>query len=115
MRVRRVDDNGDWVFGKSSADYMSDSDAISQNVKTRIKSFKNDWFLDVEAEIDWFALLGAKGTKKEIEREVERVVLDTDGVTRVDYIEIIVDSREATILLSYTNIYDKQINGRVTI
>ena len=49
MRVRAIDKNGDWTFGHSRNNYKTGIEAVKQSVVTRIKSFKNDWFLDGEA------------------------------------------------------------------
>ena len=46
MRVRAIDKNGDWTFGHSRNNYKTGIEAVKQSVVTRIKSFKNDWFLD---------------------------------------------------------------------
>jgi len=116
MRVRRLDKDGDWTFGNGQANYLRENDAILQSVTTRLKSFKNDWFLDSEANIDWFRLLGSKDTKDVILREVERVTLDTYGVVRIISIDISVpDNREATISISLDTIYKKDNELGVTL
>jgi hypothetical protein len=107
MRVRRNDSNGDWMYGRSARDYATGEEAIRQNLVTRIKSFQNDWFLDAGAEIDWFDLLGRKGTQEEIKREVERVAVATDGVVKVDKLELIKLNRQATIRMEVTTIFNR--------
>ena len=55
MKVSKLDSNHDWTFGQSLANYARGSEAIAQNVVTRLLSWQRDWFLDVE---QWgFALL----------------------------------------------------------
>jgi len=110
MRVRRIDASGDWQFGRGLSDYAKDDEAIKQNVSTRIKSFKNDWFLDTDAEIDWFDLLGRKGTQEEIKREVERVTLATDGVLQINSLELTRSNRSARIQLEITTIFSTEIS-----
>ncbi len=44
MRVRRLDDNHDWTFGKGRADYAGESEGIRQSVITRLLSLYRDWF-----------------------------------------------------------------------
>ena len=106
MRVRRLDSNGDWTFGNGQANYIKDNEAILQNVTTRLKSFKYDWFLDVEANIDWFNILGSKENKQTIIREVERVTLQTEGVTKINNIELIeTGNRTAKISVNLDTIY----------
>lgn len=117
MKVSRLDSDGDWTFGRGRANYISKSEAVRQNVATRLKSFKNDWFLDIDQGIDWINLLGRKGTEDQILREVERVTLETDGVMRVENIEIISDntSRTATINYKITTIYDTSFEDEIGI
>jgi len=81
--------------------HLTGSQAVAQCVKTRIRSFKNDWFLDIGAGIDWLQLLGARGTRKRILREVERVTLGTPGVVRLTGLDMRLVGRQATISLSY--------------
>jgi len=52
VSVRSITGAGDWTFGKGKADYVSSSKEIRQNVVTRLRSFKNDWFLDIGDGID---------------------------------------------------------------
>lgn len=117
MRVSGLDENGDWRFGRGKAVYISRADAVRQNVVTRLKSFKTDFFLDVDACIDWIDLLGRKGTKGAIMLEVERVALATDGVTTINNlsIEVRAGTRNATIVISYGTIFDEDITEEITI
>lgn len=117
MRVSGLDKDGDWRFGRGLAVYISRGDAVRQNVVTRIKSFRSDFFLDVDANIDWIDLLGRRETKEEILRAVERVTLATDGVTTITKLEIEVktSTRKATIMLSFGTIFDDSITEEITI
>ena len=117
MRVSGLDSDGDWRFGRGLASYISNADAVRQNVSTRIKSFASDWFLDTGANIDWIDLLGRKGTRDDIMREVERVALATEGVTTITKLDILVktSSREATILLAYGTIFDVDFEEEIGI
>lgn len=107
MSVRRLDSSGDWTFGQGKANYIRRSAEIRQNVVTRIKSFANDWFLDVRANIDWFNILSQKNNQKTILAEVRRVTLNTEGVREITKLTLIqVTDRAATIELGFKTIYD---------
>lgn len=110
MRVSRLDKFDDWTMGQ----HLTGSQAVAQCVKTRIRSFKNDWFLDM-AGIDWLQLLGARGTQKRILREVERVALGTPGVVRLTGLDMRLVGRQATISLSYIDAYRSENNLTVEI
>jgi hypothetical protein len=116
MKVRRIDSDGDWTFGQGLANYACGSEAIRQNVTTRIKSFKNDWFLDYGAEIDWFNILANKNNEKTILREVSRVTLGTAGVARITVLRVDgITKRDAQITLSFVTIFDDSFNEVVSI
>lgn len=116
-KVRGLDSNGDWTFGKGLANYKRNDSAISQNVATRLKSFKNDWFLDTDANIDWFSILGNKNNEQTIKLEVTRVVKATEGVLRVNSVEIVeVDAdRRAVIEVDFDTINNKNLRERIGI
>ncbi len=80
MRVRSITSDGDWTFGKGKANYLTGSKAISQNVKTRLRSFLGDWYLNLDHGIDWINLLGNLNTEKKITRAVEKTVLKTEAL-----------------------------------
>lgn len=117
MRVSGLDNDGDWRFGRGLAVYISRGDAVRQNVVTRLKSFRSDFFLDVDANIDWIDLLGRRETKEEILRAVERVTLSTEGVTTITKLDIEVktSTRNAAIMLAFGTIFDDAFNEEITI
>ena len=117
MRVSGLDSDNDWRFGRGLAVYISNAEAVRQNVVTRIRSFASDWFLDTAANIDWIDLLGRRNTRDEIMREVERVTLATEGVTIITRLEIDVktSTREAAIMLSFGTIFDVDFEEEIGI
>jgi hypothetical protein len=116
MKVRKIDSDGDWNFGLSNANYIRGSEAVRQNVATRLKSFRDDWFLDMDAEIDWLSILGNKNNENTILYEVERVTKETEGIKTVDKIDIItINKRSATIQVEFTTIYDESFLIEVNV
>jgi len=110
MQVSGLDSNLDWRFGKGRAVYKRDSSAIAQNVLTRIRSFRGDWYLNVTFGIDWIQLLGNLGTETRLLRAVESTVLQTDGVISIQRLGIIRRNanRGVTIELQYTDVFTQQ-------
>lgn len=120
MRVSKLTTDDDWRFGKGKAQYLQGSDAIRQNVKTRIRSFTDDWFADVAAGLPWVEMLGTLGegqNKRRILREIERVVLTTEGVRAIDRLEFVsVDiNRNATIRLTVIDMFDQRYDETVRL
>lgn len=109
MKVRSLDRNSDWTFGKGRNNYIAGANLVAQKVATRIKSFKNDNPLNVDSNIDWIDLLGRKGTEDTILDEIERVTLTTEGVTGNVSIDASLNrDRVQKIELSYDTIYGRQ-------
>jgi len=117
MRVSGLDTENDWQFGRGKASYISRGQAVRQAVVTRIKSFSSDFFLDVDSNIDWIDLLGRRNTQEQIKREVERVTLSTDGVTKITQLDISVNAstRNATITLSFGTIFDDEFTQEFSL
>ena len=116
-RVSRLDDSDDWTFGKGKADYVRRSEAIRQSVVTRLRSFTNDWFLDVNHGLPWLEMLGERNTERRILREIEKSILGTDGVRAIDKLELVeVDpNRAAEIAVTVVDIYDERYDETVSI
>lgn len=82
MRVRALDGNGDFTYGKGRNNYLKDNAAIAQNIDTRLSSFLGDCFFDLGAGIDWFTFLGSKD-QAGLNLAISTVILNTDGVTGI--------------------------------
>lgn len=117
MRVAGLTTDGDWRFGRGKALYISKSAAVRQNVLTRLRSFQNDYFANIQAGIDWIGILGTKGNETRILREIERTVLTTTGVRSIDKLEITKRdaNRSVTIELEFTDLFDQSFIERVAL
>lgn len=117
MRVAGIDSTGDWQFGRGKASYKTNSDAIAQNVVTRLRSFVNDWFLDITFGIDWVELLGEKSGSDQIKRAVEKMVLQTIGVKSISKLIMTEDTknRSLSIELNYNDVFDVLVSEIIQI
>jgi len=117
MRTARIDSDGDWTFGVGRAGYLTGSRAIAQSVVTRLRSFREDWFADVRAGLPWFDLFSDRSTDATaVLREIERVVLITEGVQRIDTLSPAgIENRQVRIQLAYTDVFGAQFNETVTL
>lgn len=116
MRVRAVDENHDWTFGRGLQDYKLDSRAVSQNVKTRLLSFYNDCFFDLEAGIDWFNLL-SRGTENFLLLAIKQNIVNTEGVTGLNTVDVDYArySRHITIRYDIKTIYSQSFKDEFDI
>lgn len=115
MRVAGLDSNDDWVFGKGKASYKVQSKAVLQNIKTRLKSFTDDWFLNIEDGIDWITLLGSKGNEDRIKREIEKTILQTDGVVAIINFNTVLADRNLSVKIKYIDVYSEIIDELLEI
>lgn len=116
MIVSALNQAGDWTFGRGRAGYVKNSAQVRQSVRTRVKCFVSDWFLDVRDGIDWYSLLGKHGTKDQIIREVERRVLTTTGVRSIEKLEVLNEQKRVlTIGLRFTTIYNDTIDEDIRV
>ncbi len=116
MSVRKLDKNGDWTFGQGLGNYIKNDDEIVQNVTTRLKSFKNDYFLDTEQYIDWLNDLGTKGNEDLIISNIRRVVAETNGILRVNDVSLLNNTnRNATININFDTINNKNLTTQIGV
>jgi len=115
MRVSGLDSNDDWVFGKGKASYKVQSKAVLQSIRTRLKSFTDDWFLNIEDGIDWITLMGSKGNEERINREIEKTILQTEGVVAIINFNTILTDRDLSIKIKFIDVYSEIIDELLEI
>lgn len=89
MIIRALDADSDWKFGKGKSDYLRNLDAIKLNILTRLKSWKGDCFFAPTEGVDYNNFMDV-GTKDFLDRDVKRVMLQSEGV-------MIINSFESTL------------------
>lgn len=100
MRVRALDEDGDWTFGKGRQSYLRNRAALAQVLKTRLLSFLGDAFFALADGLDWFTLLGGKD-RLEIELSLSARILNTEGVTGIRLISFVPNPRTRGLSIQY--------------
>lgn len=114
MKVRSVDFNNDWEFGKGKSNYKSGLNACAQNIKTRLQSFISDCFFATDEGLDWFKFMGGKDTI-ELKLAVAAVILKTPDVISIEEVSTRTDNdRRITITYSVNTTYGRLVNQTVT-
>lgn len=114
MRVRAIDGNNDWTFGRGRNNYKKDLSAVVQIINTKLKSFLGDCFFDLAAGIDWFNLNSQKNVD-EVKKAISSTLINIPEVTKV--IEVFVtlgQNRVFTIQYSVDTIYGVLTEEEVT-
>jgi hypothetical protein len=108
MRYRRLDQNGDYVFGNGQADFLKDTpEAVGQAVMTRLKLWKEEWFLDSEEGTPYLQGVIGKHSEQTRETVMRTRILNTEGVTGITSYESIIDpeTRKLNLSVSIDTIY----------
>lgn len=118
MIVRGLDNNGDWTFGRGLTNYLTESNAIAQCVRTKLLSLKNDWFLNRDDGIAWFDYLEKNPDIQQLERDIKNIVSNIDGVEMITDFDLLLDNdtRVMQIQIGYDDKYknSNEVNVNVT-
>lgn len=81
---------------------VRDAEAVGQHVRQRILAWKNEWFLNPEAGVDWTRyVLGRPPGEREIaEATIKREILATPGVVSILQFESEYDRRSRGLRLT---------------
>ncbi len=82
MIIRGTDQKWNILFGNGKNSYFRDDKYIIQNMLTRLKAWKYDCFFDMNNGVDWQNLLG-KTQKSFIDSDIQRTILQSDGIIRL--------------------------------
>lgn len=118
-RVRQIDVDHNWLYGKGQNDYVRGNQAIGQNINTRLNSFLGDCFFDLSAGIDWFNLLGEKN-QIALNLAISAVILNTQNVTGILQLSVDLGAVTRNLRVAYkvqttystvSNLFQYDLNG----
>lgn len=96
LRYRRIDANGDYIFGNGKFDFQKDIDAFVQAVKTKLQFFKGEWWEDTSEGVPFY-------------QEIAGVMIkgddDKDLITQV-YLNVISSVLGFSEITSYNDDFD---------
>jgi hypothetical protein len=81
MRYRRLDANGDYVFGHGLTDFWIDTpETVAQAAQTRLQLKLGEWFNDTSDGTDWNTKILGKGTTGTRDVELKSRITGTPGL-----------------------------------
>jgi len=106
MSVRKISGDNDWTFGSGLSNYVSESQEIAQNVKTRVQMWKENCFFALLDGVDYNRYLdGLESTARLLEADIRRVIVQTYGVAELKLLKIKNEDRVLNITYTITDIY----------
>lgn len=112
MRIRALDKNGDWSFGKGRNNYLSGEEAIVQNLKCRLNFWQNDCFFAMNDGIDYVNEMD-KGQQIRLEADIRQCILNSYGITAINSYSSYYDPDLRTFKVVYDlqTFYNKNLLG----
>lgn len=104
MRYRAMTADGDYNFGGNSTFLINTPGAVAQAVLTRLRLLKGEWFLDQRVGLDMQLILGYN-TASTRDQEVQRCILETEGVQALESYESSVINRDYRVTARIDTIY----------
>ena len=105
MRVRNLDKNGDWSFGKGQSDYVRNIDSVVLDVQMRLKEWYRDCFFNLEQGIPWNIRLGSHNQKELLDQDIQQTALSVEGVLNIFNFSSVVIGRRYTCQFDIYTIY----------
>lgn len=83
MRIRNVDKNNDWLFGKGQLDYVRDAYAVARDIKMKLQEWAGDCFFALQNGIEWDVRLGAHNQKSLLDKDIYNIASSVEGVLNI--------------------------------
>ena len=113
MIYRKLDADGDFVFGQSVGNFYKDQpEAVAQAVKTRLGLIEGEWFLDITLGTPYNSQILGAGKVSTYDAAIQQVIRNTPGVVDIASYASSVnpDTRAASIDCTINTVY-----GQVTL
>ncbi|WP_354676745.1 hypothetical protein [Cupriavidus plantarum] len=117
MRYRKLDPDGDYVFGGQQADFYKDvPEAVGQAVLTRLRLLRGEWFLDITEGTPLEKIVG-KYTGGTYDAAIRQRILGTQGVTAlIAYSSSLdADARKLSVAATVTTQYGESVKIEATL
>lgn len=119
MKYRKLDENGDYVFGNNSYDYIEKDEAIAQAIKTKLYLFYGEWWEDISLGLPMFQSILGQVSNNNLRQTVillcaEQINL-VEGVTSVDSISVDISARKLGLTIGVTTENGTTVNLEVEL
>jgi hypothetical protein len=95
MKYRELDSAGDMQLGR----FLENTpEAVAQAVLTRLRLWREEWFLDVTDGTPWAQLVLGHGTQGTAMQAIRQRILDTEGVTEITSLSFEQDAERRSVV-----------------
>lgn len=107
MRVRKQDENGDYVLGTAVDFYQNEPAGVGQVAATRLELYTKEWFADILDGTPWRTDVLGKYTQGAYDTVLKQRVLGTPGVRQIlDYTSALDgNTRRLSVSMTLDTIY----------
>ena len=110
LRCRRLDENGDVMFGAGDAGFVYGTEAMALVLKTRIGEIAGEWWEgDDDSTIPWMTeIIGrmlSEGRKEAITLMIIDRITDTVGVLKVEDVKCEISNRHLSFSCTAITVY----------
>lgn len=110
MRIRKNDNDNDWMFGNSDNTFMVNNGAgVAQKVKTRLQEWLNDCFFNQQAGIDYKVRMGQRGQRAQLDDDIKRVISETEEVVLLSEYSSELYDRELRVNFAFYHIFGEEV------
>ncbi|MEG0347231.1 MAG: hypothetical protein RR605_04185 [Acinetobacter sp.] len=101
MRYRKLDKNGDYVFGVGVNSFLINSpEAVAQAVLTRLRLWVGEWFADTSDGTGWSQSILGKQANNLYELTLRQRILETTGVANIMDFQSTLDTETRRLAVS---------------
>lgn len=105
MKFRRYDDSGNWIFGLSSGNYVSEKEALKKDIESRIKTWYGECFFKPYEGVNYSAYMNYSA-KSFLDVDIQTVIMKSEGVINITSFESEINSdREYTLTAKISTVY----------
>lgn len=103
-----VNNDNNFILTNGQPTALTESEAVKQRVRIRLRSVRGEWFLNPNRAVDWFGLILVHPFRAAwARREIRWNVADVAGVRTVKSVEFQPNqaTRRVTVTVRYIDIY----------
>jgi len=93
MKYRRLDSVGDYVFGFGATCFLTDLQAVSQAINTKLKLFQGDFWGGVNDGLPFFQEIAGQSNESKTDLLIQSRIKEVPNVTGISSFSSSVDSK----------------------